>query len=311
MAEMVKAGVADTQALANLASVCQVTPGEVAKVLISMVMPGASGPELVAFAMVCSELRLSPLKGEIYAFKGQNGQFRAMVGIDGWLTSINRQPQFDGLEIEMEDHPQTGKPRSCTVRLHHKQRKLPVVVTEFYDECRRDTKPWNQHPRRMLRHKTIAQAARIAFGFAGVTDEDDAEMPAVKATAAVRSAAGAAGLNAKVAALPPEIPASPIVEAEVAEEADAEPVIEPAPRLTWGTADDSATVTPGVVSNVVSRKSRTTGNRIVTVELDTGFDTIRASAETEDDLSQFKGRTVTAATRESAGGEVLLALTEH
>ena len=34
---------------------------------------------------------------------------------------------------------------------------------------------WQKWPRRMLRHKALIQAARVAFGFAGLSDEDEFE----------------------------------------------------------------------------------------------------------------------------------------
>lgn len=42
-------------------------------------------------------------------------------------------------------------------------------------ECKRNTQPWQSHPTRMLRHKTLIQCARLAFGFAGIFDQDEAE----------------------------------------------------------------------------------------------------------------------------------------
>ena len=43
-------------------------------------------------------------------------------------------------------------------------------------ECKkRDVAPWKSHPRRMLRHKAMIQCARLAFGFAGIYDQDEAE----------------------------------------------------------------------------------------------------------------------------------------
>jgi len=42
-------------------------------------------------------------------------------------------------------------------------------------ECKRNTQPWQSHPRRMLRHKAMIQCARLAFGFAGIYDQDEAE----------------------------------------------------------------------------------------------------------------------------------------
>ncbi|WP_414836262.1 recombinase RecT, partial [Escherichia coli] len=37
------------------------------------------------------------------------------------------------------------------------------------------TGPWQSHPKRMLRHKAMIQCARLAFGFAGIYDKDEAE----------------------------------------------------------------------------------------------------------------------------------------
>ena len=49
-------------------------------------------------------------------------------------------------------------------------------ITEWMTECRRPgVKPWESHPYRMLRHKAMIQCARIAFGFGGIFDADEAE----------------------------------------------------------------------------------------------------------------------------------------
>jgi hypothetical protein len=57
--------------------------------------------------------------------------------------------------------------------MYRKDRKHPVTVTEYLSECKRTTEPWKME-HRMLRHKALIQAARYAFGFAGVYDEDEA-----------------------------------------------------------------------------------------------------------------------------------------
>lgn len=219
--------VSKSSAIANLARVCDVTPDEVFSVLSKMVMPGASGAEMVAFSMVCAELGLSPMRREVHAMKGKNGQFGAIVSIDGWLSLINRHPDYDGMEIEAVDNPNTGKPFSCTVRIHHKKRSHPIVVTEYFDECRKGTEPWSQWPRRMLRHRAIIQAARVAFGFAGIIDEDEAgDLRAVPASAPVAAALSpTAKLNARISApqLAPAAEAAPAVEAEVVEPAKPQP----------------------------------------------------------------------------------------
>jgi len=42
-------------------------------------------------------------------------------------------------------------------------------------ECVREVGPWKSHPYRMLRHKAMIQCARLAFGFVGIYDGDEAE----------------------------------------------------------------------------------------------------------------------------------------
>ncbi|EJN6394922.1 recombinase RecT, partial [Salmonella enterica] len=64
---------------------------------------------------------------------------------------------------------------ACTCKIYRKDRSHPTVVTEYMDECKRNTQPWQSHPTRMLRHKTLIQCARLAFGFAGIFDQDEAE----------------------------------------------------------------------------------------------------------------------------------------
>jgi len=56
------------------------------------------------------------------------------------------------------------------------------VVREYLDEVYQPPRgkdggydgPWQSHTKRMLRHKTVIQGARLAFGFAGIYDEDEA-----------------------------------------------------------------------------------------------------------------------------------------
>lgn len=116
---------------------------------------------------VATQHSLNPFTNEIYAFPS-NGGIVPVVGVDGWARIINANPQFDGMEFEQDQE-------SCTCKIYRKDRSIPVSITEFMDECKRDTKPWKSHPRRMLRHKAMIQAARLAFGFAGIFDEDEAE----------------------------------------------------------------------------------------------------------------------------------------
>lgn len=123
--------------------------------------------QMAALLIVANQYKLNPWTSEIYAFPS-NGGITPVVGVDGWARIINENPQFDGMDFEQDSE-------SCTCRIYRKDRAHPVCVTEFMEECRRNTQPWKSHPKRMLRHKAMIQAARLAFGFAGIFDEDEAE----------------------------------------------------------------------------------------------------------------------------------------
>ena len=54
-----------------------------------------------------------------------------------------------------------------------------MVAREYFEEVFRGDKdfegPWDSHPKRFHRHKALIQAARYAFGFAGIVDQDEGE----------------------------------------------------------------------------------------------------------------------------------------
>lgn len=124
--------------------------------------------EFMAMCVVANTYHLNPLLKEIYAFPSKDGAIIPIVGIDGWARIINEHPMFDGCEfIEDQD--------SCTCIIYRKDRTHPVKVTEWMCECNTtNTQPWGSHPRRMLRHRALIQTARLAFGFAGIYDADEA-----------------------------------------------------------------------------------------------------------------------------------------
>lgn len=130
--------------------------------------PPATNEQLLALLVVADQYRLNPFTKEIYAFADKGG-IVPVVGLDGWARIINEHVQFDGLSFSV---PEDGL--SCTCTIYRKDRGHPTEVTEYLAECKRATGPWGTHPRRMLRHKALIQTARLAFGFAGIYDDDEA-----------------------------------------------------------------------------------------------------------------------------------------
>ncbi|WP_423250171.1 phage recombination protein Bet [Burkholderia cenocepacia] len=127
-----------------------------------------SDAQMSALLVVATQYSLNPFTKEIYAFPDSNNGIVPVVGVDGWARIINENPQFDGMEFTQDDE-------QCTCTIYRKDRTRPVSVTEYMSECKRGTKPWQSHPKRMLRHKAMIQCARMAFGYTGIYDQDEAE----------------------------------------------------------------------------------------------------------------------------------------
>jgi phage recombination protein Bet len=128
-----------------------------------------SDAQMTALMVVANQYGLNPWTKEIYAFPDKQNGIVPVVGVDGWARIINNHPQFDGMEFEQDDD-------SCTCIMYRKDRSRPVKVTEYMAECRRSNMgPWASHPRRMLRHKAMIQCARLAFGFGGIHDPEEAQ----------------------------------------------------------------------------------------------------------------------------------------
>lgn len=136
-------------------------------VLTQTVFKGANDEQLVALMIVANQYGLNPFTKEIYAFPSK-GSITPIVSVDGWSRLINDNPNCDGIQFEQDDV-------SATCKIYRKDRTHPTIVTEYLSECEMTNSPvWKKYPKRMLRHKALIQCARIAFGFSGIYDEDEA-----------------------------------------------------------------------------------------------------------------------------------------
>lgn len=171
--------------IASMASEYQMEPKAFADAVRATCMPPtATNEEFAAFLMVAKQYGLNPVTREIYAFPKKGGGIQPIVGIDGWMNLINSHPACNGMEFE--DHfDDKHKLSAITCRIHRKDRAHPTMVTEYMEECRRPSEPWQKWPARMLRHKAAIQCARYAFGFAGIIDPEEAERSPEVITGAV------------------------------------------------------------------------------------------------------------------------------
>ncbi len=145
--------------------------------------------QMAALLVVASQYGLNPWTKEIYAFPDKTNGIVPVVGVDGWSRIINENPHFDGIEFHHADEFVTmpgakPSPEWIECHIHRKDRSRPVVVREYLDEVYRApfkgkygdvTGPWQTHTKRFLRHKAMIQCARLAFGYGGIYDQDEAE----------------------------------------------------------------------------------------------------------------------------------------
>lgn len=131
--------------------------------------------QLMALLIVADQYHLNPFTREIYAFPAKGGGIVPVVAIDGWIRIINSHPQFD--YMEQREGPENEKeiPKWIETEIKRLDRSRPTIKKERYSECYRNTDPWDEMPARMLGWKSMAQCARVAFGFAGIYDPDEAE----------------------------------------------------------------------------------------------------------------------------------------
>lgn len=173
--------------LMAMAARLEVSPEELEGIVKQTIMPAkqpVSNEQFLAFLAVANSYKLDPLKKEIYAFPNK-GAIVPVVGVDGWATMINKHPEYDGMEFVFSDEIETMQnAKPCPVWaecvIYRKDRNHPVRIREYLDEVYRPQfkdvpGPWQTHTKRFLRHKAMIQTARIAFGFVGIYDDDEAE----------------------------------------------------------------------------------------------------------------------------------------
>ena len=142
---------------------------DLVKVLKATAFKGeVSDAQMTALVIVANQYKLNPWTKEIYAYVDKRQGVIPVVGVDGWSRIINSNPMFDGMEFKQDAE-------SCTCVIYRKDRSHPISVTEWLVECSMKTGPWITHPKRMLRHKAMIQCARLAFGFVGIYDQDEAD----------------------------------------------------------------------------------------------------------------------------------------
>ena len=143
-----------------------------------------SESDLERLLLACEELDLSPTGRDLFAVQQSQGHESVsstggvllLLSVDGWTRIVNRHPQFDGMSFEESQELEDGIPAWISCTIHRRDRSVPLTAREYLCESRRDSGAWITHPRRMLRHRSLVQCARLAFGLPtsfGIHDSDE------------------------------------------------------------------------------------------------------------------------------------------
>lgn len=182
---------AQIQQLSGVLGLHNVDPAELEQTLIQTAFKSSTQitrEQMGALLIVASQYKLNPWTKEIYAFPDKSKGIIPVVGVDGWSRIINSNPNLNGIEFVFSEkmvrmpEAKVDCPEWVDCLIYRKDRDRPTVVREYLDEVYRKpvgqngyAGPWQSHPKRFLRHKALIQCARLAFGFVGIYDQDEAE----------------------------------------------------------------------------------------------------------------------------------------
>ena len=107
---------------------------------------------------------LDPFIDEIAIHQYEDANWQVFITVDGWSKLINSHPAFSGISFTQADELLGGVPTWMGCAIYRNDRVVPVEVKEYLCEIQTEHNIWKEMPRRMLRHRVIAQCARLAFG---------------------------------------------------------------------------------------------------------------------------------------------------
>jgi hypothetical protein len=107
---------------------------------------------------------LNPILGEIACDYSNELGWQVYIPIDGWVTLILREPNFQGMTFTQAEKEEQEVPIWMECTIYRSDRVVPMTVREYLSEVKTNHPAWQQIPRRMLRYKALQQSARLSFG---------------------------------------------------------------------------------------------------------------------------------------------------
>lgn len=122
---------------------------------------------ILTLLRVAKQYELDPLQEEVLLTQ-YDDHWQASISVDGWIKLINRHPAFAGMSFTESPETDQGLPLWMECTIYRSDRAIPTTVREYLTEVKTDSDIWKKMPRRMLRHRTLQQCARLAMGISPV-----------------------------------------------------------------------------------------------------------------------------------------------
>ena len=109
------------------------------------------------------QYQLDPLQEEVLLTQYQDS-WQISISVDGWIKLIHRHPTFAGVSFTQSPENEQGLPVWMECTIYQSDQAIATTVREYLSEVMNDSEIWKKMPRRMLRHRTLQQCARLAMG---------------------------------------------------------------------------------------------------------------------------------------------------
>ena len=119
---------------------------------------------LLALLRIALEHHLDPLKEEVALALYEDTHWQAYITIEGYCKILNSHPAFDGIAFKESPQLSNNIPLWMECTIYRKDRSMPTIIREYFEEVKGEQTIWQKMPRRMLRHRVVQQCARLSFG---------------------------------------------------------------------------------------------------------------------------------------------------
>lgn len=142
----------------------------VIKTLKDTVAQGLTDSEFLLFAEHCKSTGLNPFKKEVWAIKA-GGRLQLMTGINGYFTTANRHPAYNGYEEgfigkngeELSDTYPGNDYVGAWCKVYRKDRAIPAKGVAFRTEYDKGHGNWKTMPKVMILKCAESVGLRKAF----------------------------------------------------------------------------------------------------------------------------------------------------